>query len=132
MELLWRSPASCRSIKLNFWIVFQYKDAFMKANPGYRWCPTTSKPVKSSPCQPVNNASKKVWPYPSSSGVAKDSTTAKRVPKAESIPQFNFAMAGELTARWSWSARRLPRLLWSRLFLFVQILQRWAALACCC
>ncbi|XP_029704312.1 HMG box transcription factor BBX isoform X3 [Takifugu rubripes] len=70
----------------------EYKDAFMKANPGYRWCPTTSKPVKSSPCHPVTNARKKVWSYPSSSGVAKD-TTAKRVPKAESMPQFNFAMA---------------------------------------
>lgn len=87
----------------------------MKANPGYRWCPTTSKPVKSSPCQPVNNARKKVWPYPSSSGVMKDSTTAKRVLKTESMPQFNFAMAGEFTARWS--AQRLPRLLWSQLFL---------------
>lgn len=88
----------------------------MKANPGYRWCPTTSKPVKSPPCQPVNNARKKVWSYPSSSGVAKDSPTAKRVPKTESMPQFNFAMAGESTA--GRSARRLPRLLWSRVFLF--------------
>lgn len=101
-------------MKLTFWIVFQYKDAFMKANPGYRWCPTTSKPVKSSPCQPVNNARKKVWSYPSSSSVTKDSPTAKRVPKTESMPQFNFAMAGEFTARRS--ARRRPQLLWSRLF----------------
>ncbi|KAK7904310.1 hypothetical protein WMY93_016917 [Mugilogobius chulae] len=69
----------------------EYKDAFMKANPGYKWCPTTSKPVKSPPCQPVSNARKKVWPF--LSGPCKDSTTAKKVPKADSTPQLNFAMA---------------------------------------
>ncbi|XP_045895954.1 HMG box transcription factor BBX isoform X3 [Micropterus dolomieu] len=69
----------------------EYKDAFMKANPGYKWCPTTSKPVKSSPCQPVSNPRKKVWPFSSNS--SKDSTTAKKVPKTDSVPQLNFAMA---------------------------------------
>lgn len=69
----------------------EYKDAFMKANPGYKWCPTTSKPVKSPPCQPVTNARKKVWPFISSP--CKDSTTAKKVPKPDSMPQLNFAMA---------------------------------------
>ncbi|XP_020790233.1 HMG box transcription factor BBX isoform X2 [Boleophthalmus pectinirostris] len=69
----------------------EYKDAFMKANPGYKWCPTTSKPVKSAPCQPVSTARKKVWPF--ISGPCKDSTTAKKVPKADSMPQLNFAMA---------------------------------------
>ncbi|XP_041656884.1 HMG box transcription factor BBX isoform X2 [Cheilinus undulatus] len=69
----------------------EYKDAFMKANPGYKWCPTTSKPVKSPSCQPVSNPRKKVWSFPSSS--AKDSTTAKKVPKMDSMPQLNFAMA---------------------------------------
>lgn len=69
----------------------EYKDAFMKANPGYKWCPTTSKPVKSPPCTPVNNARKKVWPFISSP--CKDSTTAKKVPKTDSMPQLNFAMA---------------------------------------
>lgn len=69
----------------------EYKDAFMKANPGYKWCPTTSKPVKSPPCPPVNNARKKVWPFISSP--CKDSTTAKKVPKPDSMPQLNFAMA---------------------------------------
>ncbi|XP_033833847.1 HMG box transcription factor BBX isoform X2 [Periophthalmus magnuspinnatus] len=68
----------------------EYKDAFMKANPGYKWCPTTSKPVKSAPCQPVSTARKKVWPF--ISGPCKDST-AKKVPKADSTPQLNFAMA---------------------------------------
>lgn len=71
----------------------------MKANPGYKWCPTTSKPVKSPPCQPVNNPRKKVWSFPSSSSSAKDSAPAKRVPKPESTPQLNFAMAGEYNAR---------------------------------
>lgn len=69
----------------------EYKDAFMKANPGYKWCPTTSKPVKSPPCTPVSNARKKVWPFLSSP--CKDSTTAKKVPKPDSMPQLNFAMA---------------------------------------
>ncbi|XP_029028473.1 HMG box transcription factor BBX isoform X3 [Betta splendens] len=68
----------------------EYKDAFMKANPGYKWCPTTSKPVKSSSCQPVSNPRKKVWPFSSNS--SKDST-AKKVPKTDSMPQLHFAMA---------------------------------------
>ncbi|XP_030293332.1 HMG box transcription factor BBX isoform X4 [Sparus aurata] len=69
----------------------EYKDAFMKANPGYKWCPTTSKPVKSPSCQPVSNPRKKVWSFPSNS--TKDSTSAKKVPKTDSMPQLNFAMA---------------------------------------
>ncbi|XP_026183885.1 HMG box transcription factor BBX isoform X2 [Mastacembelus armatus] len=69
----------------------EYKDAFMKANPGYKWCPTTSKPVKSPSCQPLSNPRKKVWSFPSNS--SKDSTTAKKVPKTDSMPQLNFAMA---------------------------------------
>lgn len=69
----------------------EYKDAFMKANPGYKWCPTTSKPMKSPPCQPLNNPRKKVWPFFSSP--CKDSTTAKKVPKPDNTPQLNFAMA---------------------------------------
>ncbi|XP_037605421.1 HMG box transcription factor BBX isoform X2 [Sebastes umbrosus] len=69
----------------------EYKDAFMKANPGYKWCPTTSKPVKSPSCQTVSNPRKKVWSF--SSNLPKDSTTAKKVPKTDSMPQLNFAMA---------------------------------------
>ncbi|XP_070699728.1 HMG box transcription factor BBX isoform X2 [Pempheris klunzingeri] len=69
----------------------EYKDAFMKANPGYKWCPTTSKPVKSPSCQSVSNPRKKVWSL--SSNTTKDSTTAKKVPKTDSMPQLNFAMA---------------------------------------
>ncbi|XP_029924230.1 HMG box transcription factor BBX isoform X2 [Myripristis murdjan] len=69
----------------------EYKDAFMKANPGYKWCPTTNKPVKSPSCQPVSNPRKKVWSFPSNS--TKDSATAKKVPKTDSMPQLNFAMA---------------------------------------
>ncbi|KAM8898265.1 HMG box transcription factor BBX isoform 2-T5 [Spinachia spinachia] len=69
----------------------EYKDAFMKANPGYKWCPTTSKPVKSPSCQPVSTPRKKVWAFSSNS--TKDSSTAKKVPKTDSMPQLNFAMA---------------------------------------
>lgn len=75
----------------------------MKANPGYKWCPTTSKPVKSPPCQPLSNPRKKVWSFPSGSGSAKDSAAAKRAPKPESMPQLNFAMAGECNERRSLS-----------------------------
>ncbi|KAM9728066.1 LOW QUALITY PROTEIN: HMG box transcription factor BBX [Menidia menidia] len=66
----------------------EYKDAFMKANPGYKWCPTTSKPVKS--VQPVGSPRKKVWSFSCTS--PKDAT-AKKVPKTDSLPQLNFAMA---------------------------------------
>ncbi|KAK0132711.1 HMG box transcription factor BBX [Merluccius polli] len=69
-----------------------YKDAFMKANPGYKWCPTTNKPVKTPPpCQPVCNPRKKAWSFPSNS--PKDCTTAKKVAKSAGMPQLNFAMA---------------------------------------
>ncbi|XP_024921177.1 HMG box transcription factor BBX isoform X2 [Cynoglossus semilaevis] len=69
----------------------EYKDAFMKANPGYKWCPTTSKPVKTPPSPTVCNPRKKVWSF--SSNLSKDSTTARKVPKTDSMPQLNFAMA---------------------------------------
>uniref|UniRef100_A0A8C1K5I6 HMG box transcription factor BBX n=1 Tax=Cyprinus carpio TaxID=7962 RepID=A0A8C1K5I6_CYPCA len=69
----------------------EYKDAFMKANPGYKWCPATNKPVK-SPSHSVSNARKKVWALPSNP--SKDSSVAKKHPKTDSTPQLNFAMAG--------------------------------------
>ncbi|XP_047235374.1 HMG box transcription factor BBX isoform X4 [Girardinichthys multiradiatus] len=68
----------------------EYKDAFMKANPGYKWCPTTSKPLKSTSCQPVSCPRKKVCSFSCNS--PKDST-AKKVPKSDRLHQLNFAMA---------------------------------------
>ncbi|XP_051972939.1 HMG box transcription factor BBX-like isoform X4 [Xyrauchen texanus] len=68
----------------------EYKDAFMKANPGYKWCPATNKPVK-SPSHSVSNARKKVWSLPSNP--SKDSSVAKKQPKTDSTPQLNFAIA---------------------------------------
>eukprot|EP00063_Salmo_salar_P078223 XP_014053058.1 PREDICTED: HMG box transcription factor BBX-like isoform X3 [Salmo salar] len=68
----------------------EYKDAFMKANPGYKWCPATNKPVK-SPCHTVSNTRNKVWSFPSNS--PKGCATAKKLPKTDSTPQLNFAMA---------------------------------------
>ncbi|MCJ8742503.1 hypothetical protein PDJAM_G00082790 [Pangasius djambal] len=68
----------------------EYKDAFMKANPGYKWCPATSKPVK-SPTHGVSNVRKKAWSLPSNN--TKDIAVAKKVPKTDSTPQLNFAMA---------------------------------------
>ncbi|XP_029555962.1 HMG box transcription factor BBX isoform X2 [Salmo trutta] len=68
----------------------EYKDAFMKANPGYKWCPATNKPVK-SPCHTVSNTRNKVWSFPSNS--PKGCATAKKLPKTDITPQLNFAMA---------------------------------------
>ncbi|KAM4546480.1 HMG box transcription factor BBX isoform 2-T3 [Fundulus diaphanus] len=68
----------------------EYKDAFMKANPGYKWCPTTSRPLKSSSCQPVSCPRKKLWSFSCNS--PKDST-AKKMHKNDSLHQLNFAMA---------------------------------------
>ncbi|XP_064838044.1 HMG box transcription factor BBX-like isoform X4 [Oncorhynchus masou masou] len=68
----------------------EYKDAFMKANPGYKWCPATNKPVK-SPCHTVSNTRNKVWSFPSNS--PKGCATAKKLHKTDSTPQLNFAMA---------------------------------------
>ncbi|XP_057176961.1 HMG box transcription factor BBX isoform X3 [Triplophysa rosa] len=68
----------------------EYKDAFMKANPGYKWCPATNKPVK-SPSHSLSNPRKKVWPLPSNP--SKDTSIAKKQHKTEGAPQLNFAMA---------------------------------------
>nr|XP_060626655.1 HMG box transcription factor BBX isoform X3 [Anolis sagrei ordinatus] len=67
----------------------EYKDAFMKANPGYKWCPPTSKPVKTQPSTVTNR--KKLWAFPSES--AKDLPSPKKLVKTEEMPQLNFAMA---------------------------------------
>ncbi|XP_075398695.1 HMG box transcription factor BBX isoform X2 [Tenrec ecaudatus] len=66
----------------------EYKDAFMKANPGYKWCPTTNKPVK-SPTSTVNPR-KKLWAFPSES--SRDLPSPKKN-KTEEMPQLNFGMA---------------------------------------
>lgn len=63
----------------------------MKANPGYRWCPTTNKPVKSP--TPTVNPRKKLWAFPPDS--SRDLPTPKKA-KTE-VPQLNFGMAGEFT-----------------------------------
>ncbi|XP_012501546.1 PREDICTED: HMG box transcription factor BBX isoform X2 [Propithecus coquereli] len=66
----------------------EYKDAFMKANPGYKWCPTTNKPVKSP--TPTVNPRKKLWAFPSES--SRDLPSPKKA-KTEEMPQLNFGMA---------------------------------------
>ncbi|KAF6117556.1 BBX high mobility group box domain containing [Phyllostomus discolor] len=66
----------------------KYKDAFMKANPGYKWCPTTNKPVKSP--TPTVNPRKKLWASPSDS--SRDLPSPKKA-KTEEMPQLNFGMA---------------------------------------
>ncbi|XP_045041997.2 HMG box transcription factor BBX isoform X4 [Desmodus rotundus] len=66
----------------------KYKDAFMKANPGYKWCPTTNKPVKSP--APTVNPRKKLWAFPSDS--SRDLPSPKKA-KTEEMPQLNFGMA---------------------------------------
>eukprot|EP00062_Callorhinchus_milii_P011007 gi/632956490/ref/XP_007893982.1/ PREDICTED: HMG box transcription factor BBX isoform X1 [Callorhinchus milii] len=67
----------------------EYKDAFLKANPGYKWCPTTNKPLKSP--SPTVATRKKLWTFPTEP--AKDFAITKRVVKTEEIPHINFAMA---------------------------------------
>ncbi|XP_041066888.1 HMG box transcription factor BBX isoform X2 [Carcharodon carcharias] len=67
----------------------EYKDAFLKANPGYKWCPTTNKPLKSP--SPTVTTRKKLWTFPTEP--AKEFPITKRVVKAEEMPQINFAMA---------------------------------------
>ncbi|XP_077198264.1 HMG box transcription factor BBX isoform X4 [Paroedura picta] len=67
----------------------EYKDAFMKANPGYKWCPPTNKPVKTQSSTVTNR--KKLWAFPSET--AKDLPSPKKLVKTEEMPQLNFAMA---------------------------------------
>ncbi|KAG7471318.1 hypothetical protein MATL_G00123320 [Megalops atlanticus] len=67
----------------------EYKDAFMKANPGYKWCPPTNKPVKTP--SPTSNSRKKAWPFPPEP--SKDCALSKKPPRADSTPLLNFAMA---------------------------------------
>ncbi|XP_066476563.1 HMG box transcription factor BBX isoform X2 [Tiliqua scincoides] len=67
----------------------EYKDAFMKANPGYKWCPPTNKPVKNQSSTVTNR--KKLWAFPSET--AKDLPSPKKLVKTEEMPQLNFAMA---------------------------------------
>ncbi|XP_048726825.2 HMG box transcription factor BBX isoform X2 [Caretta caretta] len=67
----------------------EYKDAFMKANPGYKWCPTTNKPVKTQSSTVTNR--KKLWAFPPES--AKDLPSPKKVAKTEEMPQLNFGIA---------------------------------------
>ncbi|KFU86425.1 HMG box transcription factor BBX [Chaetura pelagica] len=67
----------------------EYKDAFMKANPGYKWCPTTNKPVKTQSSTITNR--KKIWAFPSDS--AKDLPSPRKVTQSEEMPQLNFGMA---------------------------------------
>ncbi|XP_053310956.1 HMG box transcription factor BBX [Spea bombifrons] len=67
----------------------EYKDAFMKANPGYKWCPTTNKPVK--PPSPNVATRKKIWPYPPEA--VKELPSPKNVSKGDEMPQLNFGIA---------------------------------------
>ncbi|KFQ23736.1 HMG box transcription factor BBX, partial [Merops nubicus] len=67
----------------------EYKDAFMKANPGYKWCPTTNKPVKTQTSAVTNR--KKLWAFASES--AKDLPSPRKGAKSEEMPQLNFGMA---------------------------------------
>lgn len=63
----------------------------MKANPGYKWCPPTNKPVKTQ--SPTLTNRKKLWAFPSE--VTKDLSSPKKLMKTEETPQLNFAMAGK-------------------------------------
>ncbi|XP_064329781.1 HMG box transcription factor BBX-like [Phalacrocorax carbo] len=72
--------------------VGQYKDAFMKANPGYKWWPTTNQPVKARTSTVTNR--KKLWAFASDS--AKGLPSLGKATKSEGMPQRNFGTAGFL------------------------------------
>lgn len=65
----------------------------MKANPGYKWCPTTNKPVKTQTSAVTNR--KKLWAF--ASDAAKDLPSPRKATKSEEMPQLNFGMAGEIS-----------------------------------
>nr|XP_033796916.1 HMG box transcription factor BBX isoform X2 [Geotrypetes seraphini]XP_033796918.1 HMG box transcription factor BBX isoform X2 [Geotrypetes seraphini]XP_033796919.1 HMG box transcription factor BBX isoform X2 [Geotrypetes seraphini]XP_033796920.1 HMG box transcription factor BBX isoform X2 [Geotrypetes seraphini] len=67
----------------------EYKDAFMKANPGYKWCPTTNKPVKTQ--SPTVTTRKKLWAFPAEP--VNDLPSPKKMSRTEDMPQLNFSMA---------------------------------------
>ncbi|KAM5179468.1 HMG box transcription factor BBX isoform 2-T3 [Mantella aurantiaca] len=67
----------------------EYKDAFMKAHPGYKWCPTTNNPVKAH--SPTVTTRKKLWAFPPDS--IKEIPSIKKVSKEEEMPQINFGIA---------------------------------------
>ncbi|XP_010159740.1 PREDICTED: HMG box transcription factor BBX-like, partial [Eurypyga helias] len=87
------SPVADKYSRVNFpagaWQVHRYKDAFMKANPGYKWCPTTNKPVKTQSSSVTNR--KKLWGF--ASDTAKDLPSPKKMTQSEEMPQLNFGMA---------------------------------------
>ncbi|XP_075708926.1 HMG box transcription factor BBX isoform X2 [Rhinoderma darwinii] len=66
----------------------EYKDAFMKAHPGYKWCPTTNKPVKAPTTVTTR---KKLWPFPQEP--VKEIPSSKIASKEEEMPQLNFGIA---------------------------------------
>ncbi len=65
----------------------------MKANPGYKWCPTTNQPVKTQTSTVTDR--KKLWAFASDS--AKDLPSPRKVAKSEEMLQRNFGMAGEIS-----------------------------------
>ncbi|XP_072271236.1 HMG box transcription factor BBX isoform X1 [Pyxicephalus adspersus] len=61
----------------------------MKAHPGYKWCPTTNKPVKAQ--SPTVTTRKKLWSFSPDS--IKEISSVKKVSKEEDMPQLNFGIA---------------------------------------
>ncbi|KAM9321358.1 HMG box transcription factor BBX [Gastrophryne carolinensis] len=66
----------------------EYKDAFMKAHPGYKWCPTTNKPVTAQ--SPTATSKKKLWTFPSEP--LKENPSVKES-KEEEMSQIHFSIA---------------------------------------
>ena len=64
----------------------------MKANPGYKWWPTTNQPVKARTSTVTNR--KKLWAFASDS--AKGLPSLGKATKSEGMPQRNFGTAGEI------------------------------------
>lgn len=58
----------------------------MKANSGYKWCPTINKPGE-IPTHHCQSGEKKLWAFPSDS--SRDLPSPKKA-KTEEMPQLNF------------------------------------------
>ena len=65
----------------------------MKANRGYKWCPTANQPAKTQASTVTNR--KKLWVFASDS--AKALPSPRKVTRSDEMPQRNFRMAGEIS-----------------------------------
>jgi len=71
----------------------QNTDAFVKANPGYKVCPTRKQPAKPQTA-PVTKR-RKPWAF--AADAAKYVPSLRKVTEREEMPQRHFSVAGEIS-----------------------------------